>query len=158
MTWRDRARRAVRTPEGDLVVVRGTIQAETTLRGVLVEAEACTAAHRRRAWQLGARAAVDFTLLDDAGNYISSRPRAPADRAAPRARHLSARGSSDRTCRRAPPADRRDGRGRGLRAGAGRRTVVQVIGYKTRARTSQNVVDYGCRRSAPRALGPEYRS
>ncbi|MDX2089173.1 MAG: hypothetical protein SFX73_15050 [Kofleriaceae bacterium] len=57
--------------EGELVVVRGTVQTEAPLRGVLVEREGI---YRRMI--LKARgtwvheAAVDFTLLDTAGNYI----------------------------------------------------------------------------------------
>lgn len=57
--------------EGELVVVRGTIEAETTLRGFLVEAEGV---YRRMIFRARGtwvhEAAVDFTLVDDQGTRI----------------------------------------------------------------------------------------
>lgn len=58
-------------PEGDLVVVRGTIEAEAPLTGVLVEA---TGVYRRMIWEPAGRwvseAATDFTLIDAAGARV----------------------------------------------------------------------------------------
>lgn len=58
-------------PEGELVVVRGIVQTEAPLRGLLVEREGV---YRRMLLKTRGtwvhEAAVDFTLLDSAGNYI----------------------------------------------------------------------------------------
>ena len=58
-------------PEGELIVVRGTVQSETLLDGVLVEARGV---YRRMVFEPGRKwvheAAVDFTLVDERGQYI----------------------------------------------------------------------------------------
>jgi hypothetical protein len=58
-------------PEGELVVVRGTVQSETLLDGVLVDVRGV---YRRMVFDPGVRwvheAAVDFTLVDERGQYI----------------------------------------------------------------------------------------
>jgi hypothetical protein len=57
--------------EGELVVVRGTIEADATLRGFLLETEGV---YRRMTFRARGNwvheAAVDFTLVDDAGTRI----------------------------------------------------------------------------------------
>ena len=57
--------------EGELVVVRGTIAADTPLRGVLVETEGVyrrLVLEARGTWVH--EAAVDFSLVDDTGHHI----------------------------------------------------------------------------------------
>lgn len=57
--------------EGELVVVRGTIDAEDTLRGLLIDA---TGVYRRLVFAARGtwvhEAAIDFTLVDDRGDRI----------------------------------------------------------------------------------------
>lgn len=57
--------------EGELVVVRGTVEAETTIPGLLLDA---TGVYRRMVWQPDGRwvseAAVDFALVDIRGRRV----------------------------------------------------------------------------------------
>jgi hypothetical protein len=138
--------------EGELVCVRGTIDAEpdATLRGLLVETEGV---YRRMVFKARGRwvyeAAVDFTLVDDSGTRIRietagarwvtpghelvSYPgaRFAGDAVPPKVRHLAAGRETVEARERVLPVG----------------THVQIVGYKTtRADATGSARDY---REAP---------
>lgn len=133
--------------EGELVVVEGVIEAEATIRGVITEAQGV---YRRMVFDpKGARyvyeAAVDFALVDDAGNRIlieaaGARWMTPARELVsyPRARFDQPdTPSSVRSLLRAKPFI--EAIEDVLAAG----TRVQIVGYKTAsADVTGRVVDY----------------
>jgi hypothetical protein len=132
--------------EGELVVVRGTVEAEKPLRGILVDA---TGIYRRlefaarRTWVH--EAAVDFSLIDDAGERILVE--AAGARWLVPSREKVTYPAERFTGAQVPPSVRALAAGRtSIEAfeqvlGVGER--VQIVGYKsTSADVSGDVIDY----------------
>jgi hypothetical protein len=133
-------------PEGELVVVRGTIEAEEPLRGVLVDVEGV---YRRLTVAAGTtwihEAAVDFTLVDERGDRL--RIQAAGARWLVPPRELLTYPAARLTGADVPRRVREIVGARTEVAAAERvlavGTAVQIVGYKTRsADISGGVVDY----------------
>jgi len=133
-------------PEGDLVVVRGTIEAEATLRGLLVDAPGV---YRRLTVSAHGtwihEAAVDFTLVDDQGDRIMIQAAGARWLVPPRERitYPAARLGGDHVPHRlrmlAATRTEIEASERVLEVG----TAVQIVGYKTTsADISGDVVGY----------------
>ncbi len=132
--------------EGELVVVRGSIEVDAPLRGVLLEA---TGVFRRMVFSARGswvhEAAVDFSLLDDAGHHIliqaagarwlvPSREKVTYPGAHFTREHVPARVRQLAAGRESVEASEQV-------LGAGER--VQIVGYKTTsADATGDVVDY----------------
>jgi hypothetical protein len=146
--------------EGELVVVRGTVEVEEPLRGVLVDAEG---AYRRMIFSARGswvhEAAVDFSLIDDAGHRILIQAAGARWLAPPR--ELMTYPATRLAHADAPPRARQLAAGRDTIEAAeqvlqqGER--VQIVGYKTASTdVTGEIVDY---RSPPQRAtlrsGPE---
>jgi len=133
-------------PEGELVVVRGTIEADTTLRGLLVDVEGV---YRRLTVAAGGtwvhEAAVDFTLVDERGDRILIQAAGARWLVPPRelVTYPAARLAAEHVPKRVRALVRSrtevEATERVLEVG----TAVQIVGYKTTSPdVAGGVVDY----------------